>query len=184
MRKQTLYDFLKKERRQAISNIASERAKRKDELVAETLDKRVSVDGENYLSVREILKDVYAKISYLCGNVIKDDLEKDVFAESRLRSIAFNYSKPEDFIGVRSSNFRSNSDKRLKELASAEIEVATTFKQLEEIVKRNTSKRACELLKEIGMEVPEEEDAVSLLPAIQVDLSQFNKWRGKSDENE
>ncbi len=179
MRKQTLYDFLKKEKIKAIQNIEFEVKKRKQEMLVSALSKRVEDANGNFVTLRELMADVIAGAKSFRDHVIDIGVD-DLTINSYLQSLFFYVQKPEDALVITYKGFAGYKDAKLLDLERANEEVRATFNQLEAIVQNNTAKRAAALLVELGMEVPKEEAA--MLPAIKVDMSAYARWGGMQDE--
>lgn len=177
MRKQTLYDFLKKEKIKAIQNIEVEVKKRKQEMIDNALSKRVEDASGEIASLRDLITGVLAD-----SNVIRDKVDEidDLTISSYMRGFVYGSHKPEDVVLITYAGFEGFKDAKLRELEKADNEVRATFSQLNGVVKNNTAKRAAALLVELGMEVPKEEAA--MLPAIKVDMSAYARWGGMQDE--
>lgn len=177
MRKQTLYDFLKKEKIKAIQNIEVEVKKRKQEMLDNALSKRVEDASGEIASLRDLITGVLAD-----SNVIRDKVDEidDLTISNYMRGFAYGSQKPEDALVITYKGFAGYKDAKLLDLERADEEVRATFNQLEAIVQNNTAKRAAALLVELGMEVPKEEAA--MLPAIKVVMSAYARWGGMQDE--
>lgn len=177
--KSVIYEYLKGERRKVVNKINAEIDKHFEIEIKKVLDTKVNKTGQTFDELARNIETIYDDLWDLADN------QKIVMPTSALRSLGeiksgrdliakyrhyWDSSKTrENYIGTPIGSLYDELDK-----------VKESFDALHLLVKRNSAKKSVELLKDLGFEVPQEEEKI-LLPAIQMDLSHLRKWR---DENE
>lgn len=160
MNKTYLYDFLSSKKR----SILKDMDKKIDTRLNELYETEISLLNRNHnttikQTIANIIKEVDTLVD-LAGEHGRFDLDYYV------RTL--NGRSQKGFVSLKSSLV---IDDKLKSLRQERDDVSQTFKQLEGVVKSNTSKRAYHLLTELGFEIPPLNKMA--LPAIKVDVGKI-----------